>query len=77
LVENLPEDDDSDGDIPIATSTAKGLRELRNLTTYYNLDPLQYVDTLQHAAVLATFSNPPEMALQATNYYGKPDPKTF
>jgi hypothetical protein len=77
LVENLPEDNDSDDDLPNATITAKGIRELKNLQTYYNPDPLQYVDTLQHAAVLATFSNPPEVALQATIYDGNPDPKTF
>jgi hypothetical protein len=53
------------------------VRELRNLQTYYNLDPLQYVDTLQHAAILATFNIPPEVALQATIYDGNPDPKTL
>jgi hypothetical protein len=77
LVENLPEDNDSDEDIPNATISANGLREFSNLATYYNPDPLQYVDTLQHAAVLATFSNLPEVSLQATIYDGNPDPKTF
>jgi hypothetical protein len=33
------------------------------------------VDTLQHAAVLATFKNPPEVALQATIYDENPEPK--
>jgi hypothetical protein len=77
LVENLPEDNASDEDLLNATITANNIRELRNLQTYYNPDPLQYVDTLQHAAILATFSNPPEVALQATIYDGNPDPKIF
>jgi hypothetical protein len=41
LVENLPEDNDIDEDLPTATITAKGIRELRKLTIYYNRDPLQ------------------------------------
>jgi hypothetical protein len=48
------------------TLTASGLRKLRHLQTYYDPDPLQYVDTLQHAAVLATFKDLPEVALNAT-----------
>jgi hypothetical protein len=48
------------------TISNKGLRELRNLTTYYNPDPLQYVDTQNRTTVLATFENQPEVALQAT-----------
>jgi hypothetical protein len=35
------------------------------------------VDTKNHAAVLATFENPPEVALQATLYDSNPDPKTY
>jgi hypothetical protein len=41
LVENLPEDNDIDEDLPTATITAKRIRELRNLKIYYNPDPLQ------------------------------------
>jgi hypothetical protein len=51
----------------------RGIRELRNLTTYYNPDPFQYV----HAATLATFSKLFDVCLQATVYDGNPDPKTF
>jgi hypothetical protein len=72
ICENLAEDNDSDEDLPNATITAKGIRELSNLQTYYNPDPLQYMDTLQHAAVLATFSKPAEVAFQATIYDGNP-----
>jgi hypothetical protein len=36
------------------TVTASGMRELRQLQMYYNPNPLQFVDTLQQAAVLAT-----------------------
>jgi hypothetical protein len=53
LVEDLPEEET---EIPDDNSvqyniTSKGLRELIYLTKYYNPDPLQYVDILQHAAV--------------------------
>jgi hypothetical protein len=41
LVENLPEVNDIDEDLSTATITAKRIRELRNLTIYYNPDPLQ------------------------------------
>jgi hypothetical protein len=59
------------------TVTASGMRELRHLQTYYNPNPLQFVDTLQHAAVLATFRDPPEVAFNATIYDGSPEPKIF
>jgi hypothetical protein len=79
LVEELPEEDDEadEEDFQNTTISTKGLRELRNLTTYYNPDPLQYTDNNNHAAILATFENPPEVALQATPYDGNPDPKTY
>ena len=51
----------------------RGIRELRNLTTYYNPDPFQYV----HAATLTTFNKLFDVCLQATVYDGNPDPKTF
>ena len=89
LVDDLPEEE-ALGDIPEAESedeedafvghqniSTRGLRELNNLRTFFNPNPTQYVDTVQHAAVLATFQNPPEVALQATIYDGNPDPKTF
>jgi Reverse transcriptase (RNA-dependent DNA polymerase)/gag-polypeptide of LTR copia-type len=74
LIEDLPEDPDEPPNI-----SNRGLRELRNLQTFYNPDPLQYLpdnEQLQHAAVLTTY-NPIETALQATIYDGNPDPKTF
>jgi transposase InsO family protein len=75
LVDDLPDDDEYD--YTESTISNKGIRELMSLQTYYNPDPLQYVDTIQHAAVLATFNNPPEVALNATIYDGNPDPKTY
>jgi hypothetical protein len=68
LVEDQSEDEEEPpNDVSVQYNiTSKGLRELRNLQTLYNPDPPQYVDTLQHAAVLATFKNPPEAAVQAT-----------
>jgi hypothetical protein len=73
LVEDIP-DDLSDEDYTTATSeedivplniTNRGLRELRNLQTYYNPNPLQYID-----------DNSNNVALQATIYDGNPDPKS-
>jgi hypothetical protein len=52
-------------------------QRIRNLYTHCNPDALQYVYTLHHAAVLATFYIPPENALQATVDDGSLDPKTF
>jgi hypothetical protein len=79
LVEELPveEDEADEEDHQYTTISAKGLRELRNLINYYNQDPLQYVDTNNHASILATSENPSEVALHATLYDGIPDPKTM
>jgi Reverse transcriptase (RNA-dependent DNA polymerase) len=53
--------------------STRGLRELRSLQTYFNPDPYQHIPT----ANLVTFSQPPNVALQATVYDGNPDPKTY
>jgi hypothetical protein len=51
LVEDIPDDlsdedytTESEEDIVPLNITNRGLRELRNLQTYYNPDPLQYID---------------------------------
>jgi Reverse transcriptase (RNA-dependent DNA polymerase) len=55
-----------------------GLCELNNQQTSYNLDPLQHIDGYKpHIENLTVFQNPPEAALNATNYDGCPDPKTY
>ena len=79
LVEDLPEEEAEEEAAPQNYDgiTSKGIRELNSLKTYFNPDPLQYIDTDQHAALLSTFMNPPEVALQATIYDGNPDPKSF
>jgi hypothetical protein len=52
LVEDIPEEEEEDNEeaLQYTTISTKGLRELKNLTTYYNPDPLHYVDTNNHAA---------------------------
>jgi Reverse transcriptase (RNA-dependent DNA polymerase) len=80
LVDDLPHDpnhplletDDESEHMPNISN--RGFRELLNLQTSYNPDPLQYT---QHAALLATFQYPPKVALQATIYDGSPDPKSY
>jgi hypothetical protein len=79
IVEDLrkEEDEEDEDDLQYKTISTIGLRGLRNLTTCYNPDPLQYVDTNNHAAILTSFENPPEIALLATLDNGNPYPKTY
>jgi hypothetical protein len=82
MVQHIPpaliDNEDEDDEEMVQQVTARGARELRNLQTFYNPDPLQYVQ--QHAAVMATFRSTyahHEIALQATIYDGSPDPKSY
>jgi Reverse transcriptase (RNA-dependent DNA polymerase) len=80
LIDDLPYDPnhpllESDDESEHMTNISnRGIRELMNLQTSYNPNPLQYT---QHAALLATFQYSPEIALQATIYDGSPDPKSY
>jgi hypothetical protein len=84
LVDDLPYDvnhpllqSDEESEI-MPNISNRGFKELMNLQTSYNPNPLQHLDeNEQHAAILATFQNPPDIALQATIYDGSPDPKTY
>jgi hypothetical protein len=61
VVDDIPQELDEDQwEITITTS---GMRELRQLQKKYNPNPLQFVDTIQHAVVLATFKDPPELSM--------------
>jgi hypothetical protein len=64
-------DDDPDDLFDHSAISAKGLRELQNLQTFFNPNPLQYINNI--ANMVTTTST----ALQATVYDGSPDPKIF
>jgi hypothetical protein len=82
LVHPIPEDPDSDTeeeDIPNNNISQRGLRELRNLQTFYNPQPLQYVipATAMLTNSTGSISNKKDIALQSTVYDGNPEPKNF
>jgi Reverse transcriptase (RNA-dependent DNA polymerase) len=84
LVDDLPYDPnhpllESDTEsVDFYNISSSGLRELQNLQTSYNPEPLQHIDGYEpHVANLTVFRNPPEAALNATIYDGSPDPKTY
>jgi hypothetical protein len=69
---SLSEDsDDPDYLIDHSAISAKGLRELQNLQTFFNLNILQYIN------YVATLATPTSTALQATVYDGSPYPNNF
>jgi hypothetical protein len=84
LVDDLPYDPnhpllESDTEsVDFYNISSRGLRELQNLQTSYNHEPLQLIDGYEpHVANWTVFRNPPEAALNATIYDGSPDPKTY
>jgi hypothetical protein len=65
-------DDDPDDLIDYSDISAKGLRELQNLQTFFNSNPLQYINNIANMVTTTTST-----ALQATVYDGSPDPNFF
>jgi hypothetical protein len=84
LVDDLPYDPnhpllESDTEsVELFNISSRGLRELHNLQTSYNPDPLHHIDGYEpHVANLTVFHNLPDAALNATIYDGSPDPNTY